>query len=150
MKSTWLYPVYFQSSAGHPQAGDRILCHFKWSGRAKATLGAGFAPLQGESEGRGGIFDGLSNCENLADAMPGKGSGKSRSNHETRERANEIAALRRADAEHQRPCANMREHRELGRNPLTTEGTLLEFEKSLLSERKELLYLTIDPQVPCL
>jgi hypothetical protein len=100
--------------------------------------------LQGESEGQRSIFARLSGCENLADGLPGKGSGKSRSNHETRERANEIAALRHDYAELQRTCANMPEHRELGRNPLTTEGTLLEFEKSLLLERKELLYLTTD------
>ena len=110
--------------------------NLKWTGRAKATLDAGFAPLQAGSEGRGGIFDGLSGCENLADGLPGTGSGKSRSNHETRERANEIAALRRADAEHQRLCANIREHRELGRNPLTTEGTLLDSRKACCQSEK--------------
>ena len=113
--------------------------NLKWPGKAKATLGAGFAPLQAGDKGRGGIFNRLSGCENLADCLPGKASGKSRSDHETRERANEIAALRRVDAELPRASANIPEHRELGRNPLTTEGTLLEFEKSVLSERKAAL-----------
>jgi len=102
MKSTRIYLIYFQASAGRPQVGDRILCKPEVARRAKAALDAGFVPLQNGIAGCGGIFARVSGCENLADALSGKGSGKPRSHHQTQERASEIAALRRLGAELQR------------------------------------------------
>jgi hypothetical protein len=42
MKSVRLYLIYFQWSAGRPQAGDRILCRWRRQFRAEGKRGAGF------------------------------------------------------------------------------------------------------------
>jgi len=42
MKSVCFYLIYFQGSAGHPQAGDRILCSSRKRFRGEGRRGAGF------------------------------------------------------------------------------------------------------------
>jgi hypothetical protein len=46
-----LYLIYFQSSAGRPQAGDRILCRLETHFRAEGRRDAGFG---GAGRGRNG------------------------------------------------------------------------------------------------
>jgi hypothetical protein len=48
MKSVWVYPVYFQSSAGRLQEGDRILCSFS-NKFTQSVIVAGLAMPEWES-----------------------------------------------------------------------------------------------------
>jgi hypothetical protein len=48
-KSARLYLIYFQSSAAHPQAGDRILCNPALPFRAEARRGAASSGYSAEA-----------------------------------------------------------------------------------------------------
>jgi hypothetical protein len=74
MKRSRLYLIYFQRSAGRPQAGDRILCKWRRAIRAKGKLDAGFRHTDKGRERRRAFSRQQADCENLAKDTLGTGS----------------------------------------------------------------------------
>jgi hypothetical protein len=71
-KTARLYLTYFQSSAAHPQAGDRILCSFTREFRAEGARGAGFRDPEPVRNRALRILHLSAGCENPGKAAPGR------------------------------------------------------------------------------
>jgi len=77
MKSARLYLIYFQSCAGRPQAGDRILCSFIKEFLAEGRRGGGFSDQEPVRNRVLRILQPSGGCENPGKAAPGRESRKS-------------------------------------------------------------------------
>jgi hypothetical protein len=70
MKSARLYLIYFQSYAGRPQAGDRILCSFIKEFLAEGRRGGGFSDQEPVRNRVLRILQPSGGCENPGKAVP--------------------------------------------------------------------------------
>jgi hypothetical protein len=74
IKTTRLYLIYFQSSAAHPQPGDRILCIPAKPFHVESLRGAGFQDFERALSPCCAFLQACCGCENLVKASPDKES----------------------------------------------------------------------------